>query len=185
MDSLKIAGLASIAAIALGAAAIAAPSPTLVPTAAATATPDSESPMLVGLWKGYVSSMSRSVFKAWVRPVSSSSSDVLAAIDDALALLIPRLSGTPYDVLLIDVELRNSVGTATETQDRGFIFIRSASGRWQTLEDSAISDKGAFVNAVITAGIPTLPGTAGGESMSAPLSAPAPLATATPRPHAT
>jgi hypothetical protein len=154
----------------LGATMAADASPTPAPSPTVASTPGPASPMLVGLWKGYAPSLGRSVFISWVRPASTSSKDLLAAIDDAFEMITPKLKGTPYSIFIINVELTDE-SDGDGTGERGFIFVRQQDGRWESLSRSNVADKGAFVNQVLSAGLPQVPGIDGGVTLAAPLRA--------------
>jgi hypothetical protein len=127
----------------------ASPTPSASPSSAPAI---SSPPLLVGLWKGFVPSLNKGVFIAWVKPKSSSSDDVQTAIDDAYTLIAPKLHATPYEIFIINVMLRDSSSSPVITT-RGFIFVRDQDGRFTHTVDAAFIDK------VIKAGLPTSPGT--------------------------
>ncbi len=121
----------------------------------------------MGLWKGYVPSLHDSVFIAWVEPKSSTSDDVHAAVDDAYALVVPRLSSTPYNIFIVNVlVLGSKEGVLNETVTTGFIFVRGQEGQWAHNTDAA------FVDKVLQAGLPQWSG--GNSQPLAPIGTPAP-----------
>ena len=139
----------------------ASPSPSASGSASSTIP---NGPILTGLWKGFAPSLQESVFIAWVKPASSSSNDVLAAIDDTFALVAPKLDVKLYQVLIINVEVEASDSGSTGSTIRGFIFVRDKKDRWTHATDAAIVDK------VLQAGLPTSPDADGGVRLSTPLS---------------
>lgn len=149
------------------------PSPTpSISTSPSAATPSG--PLLVGLWKGYVPSLKRSVFIAWVTPKSSSSDDFAASIGDVSHLIIPKLRGTAFSIFIVNVIIEESNGLLNVERQSGTIFLRDSRGRWSSLDGSGMSkeEKAAFVDRVLQAGLPQTPDVPGGQRVSAPLSAP-------------
>lgn len=131
-------------------------------------------PLLVGLWKGYVSSLNKSVFIVWVRPKSSSSDDVSAAIDDTYALIIPKLRATAFSIFIVNTYEESHSGLLNANAERGFIFLRDSNGHWDSLTGSHMShkDKGAFVDRLLQAGLPHSPDAPGAWRVSSPLGGP-------------
>jgi len=125
-------------------------------------------PLLVGLWKGYVPSLERSVFIAWVKPKSTSKDDVRAAVNDAYTLITPKLQPTPYQMFIVNVYVQAvSAGNLT-TEVQGFIFVRDQHDHWTETAGAGLTDE------VIHAGLPGWPGSDGAVRVSVPLGSPEP-----------